>query len=289
VDERAVDSMNRIPVFEVVDQRLVQQDDEPTTNRSVFRPLIGDECTVALTDVRPSDGLDRSPSVVFGGGDVVGECRRVLVLGETECVLDRGLEAVLYGMRPNELHEYCLGDGRGGRVTGRVRLVAVRKRVGVTWRTDDRLKLAEAARHKDAGNRLYRLRRYADAFHMFNRSIGAVLFVRHADESRDVRDALYVAVCNNMAACQLHLGNYGHARRLSCKALAVDPDNLKALVRRCRASAELRMFDDALTDARLALDRDPDNAVAKHYLNVAARGVHVRNEQYKRMVKKMFA
>lgn len=289
MDERVVDTMNRIPVYEVVDQRPVQQDDEPITSRSVFRPLIGDECTVTLTDVRPSDGLDRSSSAVFGGDDVVGECHRVLVLGETECVLDRGLEAVLYEMRPNGLHEFCLGDGRGGRVTGRVRLVAVRKHVGVAWRTDDRLKLAEATRHKDAGNRLYRLGRYADAFHRFNRSIGAVLFVRHVDAARDARDALYVTVCNNMAACQLQLGNYGHARRLSCKALAVDPDNLKALVRRCRASVELRMFDDALADARLAFDRDPDNAVAKHYMDVAARGVHDQNEQYKDMVKKMFA
>jgi len=289
--------MNRVPVYEIIDQRPVQQDDDkqPTSSgggRSVFRPLTGDECTVALTDVRLSDGCDCSTSAVFrdfgdGGDDELFD--RTVVLGEADCAVDRGLEAVLSGMWPNELREFCVGDGRGGRVNGRVRLSAVRKRAGGPgWRDDDRLKLAEAARHKDAGNQLYRQGRYADAFHRFNRSIRAVLFVRHADVVRDDRDALYVAVCNNMAACQLQFGNYEHARRLACKTLAVDPDNVKALVRRCRAATELRMFDDALADARRALDRDPGNAVAKHYMRVAIRGSHDQNVQYTNMVKKMF-
>lgn len=286
-------AMNRVPVYEVIDQRSVVQDGESTTTgrRSVFRPLTGDECTVSLTDVQLSADCDCSCSAVFGGEAVAqDEIRRVLVHGEADCAVDRGLEAVLSGTRPGELRQFCLGDGRGGRVSGRVRLLGVRKCAGgAGWRGDDRLKLAEAVRHKDAGNRLYGQGRYADAFHRFNRSIRAVLFVRNPDAVRSARNALYTAICNNMAACQLQLGNYEHARRLSGKALAVDPNNLKALVRRCRASAELRIFDDALTDARLALDHDPGNAVAKHYLDVAARGIDSQNANYKDMVKKMFA
>lgn len=282
--------MNRIPVYEVVDQRPVRQDDDPTGLVSIFRPLTGDECTVVLTDVQLSDDCDCSSSAVFGGGGVRrDEFRGTLVQGEADCTVDRGLEAVLSGMRPNELQEFCLGDGRGGRVTGRVRLSAIRKRVaGASWRDDDSLKLAEATRHKDAGNRLYRQGRHADAFHRFNRSVRAVLFIRDLDAVRDARDALYVAVCNNMAACQLHMANYEYARRLCCKALAVEPDNLKALVRRCRASTELRMFDEALVDARSALDRDPENTVAKRYMDVADRGLHEQNVHYEHMVKKMF-
>lgn len=281
--------MNRIPVYEVIDQRPVVDGDEITGSRSVFRPLTGDECTVALSDVRLSADCDRSYSVWFGGTDPVAEVVRG-TLGEAGCALDRALEAVLSGMGTGELREFGLGDGQGGRASGRVRLVAVRKSAGgAGWRGDDRLKLAEAGRHKDAGNRLYGQGRYADAFHRFNRSIRAVLFVRDVDPVRGARDALYAAVCNNMAACQLRLGNHEHAYRLSGKALAVDPDNVKALVRRCQASTELRMFDGALADARRALDRDPGNAVAKRCLDVAARGVDDQNAHYKDMVKKMFA
>lgn len=291
--EPTVAAMNRVPVYEVIDQRSVVQDDESTTTgrRSVFRPLTGDECTVSLTDVKLSVDCDCSCSVLFGDETVThDDIHRVLVHGEADCVVDRGLEAVLSSMGPGELREFCLGDGRGGRVSGRVQLLSVRKCAGgAGWRGDDRLKLAEAARHKDMGNRLYGQGRYVDAFHRFNRSIRAVLFVRNLDAVHSARNALYTAICNNMAACQLQLGNYEHARQLSGKALAVDPNNLKALVRRCRASAELGIFDNALTDARLVLDHDPGNVVAKHYLDVAVRGIENQNANYKNMVKKMFA
>ncbi|XP_025195764.1 tetratricopeptide repeat protein 9C-like [Melanaphis sacchari] len=280
--------MNRIPVCEVIDQRPLADDESPPPS-SVFRPLTGDECSVTLTDVRlQTPSADSGLSAWFRGDGVDSDL--AFVLGEADCTVDRGLEAVVAGMRPGELREFCVGDGRGGRVTGRVRLTAVRKGTGgASWRGDDRLKLAEAARQKDAGNRLYGQGRFADAFHRFNRAARAVLFVRDVDAARPDWDAMYVAVCNNMAACQLQLGNYEHARQLSGKALSVDPSNVKALVRRCRASAELRMFDGALVDAVRALDIDPGNAVAERYRDVAARGVDAQNARYGDMVKRMFA
>lgn len=279
-------NMNRIPVCEVIDQRPLAHDGSPT---SVFRPLTGDECSVELTDVRLTPSANCGLSAWFGEVACPGPSR--FVLGEADCAVDRGMEVVVAGMRPGECREFCVGDGLGGRATGRVRLMAVRKAAGgAGWRGDDRLKMAEATRHRDAGNRLYRQGRYADAFHRFNRAVRAVLFVRHVDASvSGDRDAMYAAVCNNMAACQLRLGNYEHVRRLSSKALSVDPRNVKALVRRCRASTELRMYDGALDDAVRALDIDPGNAVAERYRDVAARGVDAQNARYGDMVKKMFA
>lgn len=281
--------MNRVPVYEVFEQRPVE---EPQAGGgSVFRPLDGDECTVELTDVSVSPG-GCAHSAVFGGAGDGTTSTVVMVLGEADCAADRGLEAVLSGMAAGEAREFRLGDGRGGCAAGRARLVAMRRRrAGAGWRDDDRRKLAEAARHKDAGNGLYRRARYADAFHRFNRAVRAVLFVRDADaaEARGPRDALYAAVCNNMAACQLHMANYEHARRLSDKALSVDPDNVKALVRRCRASVELGLYDAALADADRALSRDPGNAAARRYRNAAARGVLRQDGLYRDMVKRMFA
>lgn len=280
--------MNRVPVYEVFEQRPV--DSEPqAAGGSVFRPLDGDECTVELSDVRVSPG-GCAHSAAFGNGTTSTVV--VMVLGEADCAADRGLEAVLSGMAAGEAREFRLGDGRGGWAAGRARLAAVRRRrAGAGWRDDDARKLAEAARHKDAGNGLYRRARYADAFHRFNRAVRAVLFVRDADAAgvRGPRDALYAAVCNNMAACQLHMANYEHARRLSDKALSVDPDNVKALVRRCRASAELGLYDAALADADRALSLDPGNAAARRYRSAAARGVIRQDGLYRDMVKRMFA
>lgn len=283
-------TMNRIPVYEVINQRPVEQEPGQLASYAVFRPLTGDECTVTLSDLRFSVTGACPCSTVFGNGDQAEISQALVVLGEADCAVDRALEAVLSGMVTGGIQEFCLGDGQGGSVSGRVRLAAVRKRSSsIGWQGDDQFKLADAARHKDVGNRLYLQGRYADAFHRFNRSIRAVLFVRDVDAVRRSWDALYAAVCNNMAACQLHLTNYEHARQLSDKALAVDPDNVKALIRRCRASAKLRMFDSALADASLALCRDPGNAVAEHYRQVAARGIQHQDGVYKDMVKKMFA
>lgn len=279
---------NRLPVYDV---RVDRPAAAGSHCKCAFRPVAGDECVAAVWGVRrdgPPPTCGQSSWLPDGGGDA--EIR--VSLGEADCALDRGLEAVLTGMRPGERREFCVGDGTVSTVFGEIELLEVHKRTVPAyfgWRSDDGRKLAEAVRHKDAGCKLYADGRYADAFHRFRECARAVLFVRDPAAVRDTRDRLYAAVCNNMAACQLQFGNFAHARCLCDKALSVDPDNVKALVRRCRASTELNMFDSALADARRVLTRQPDNAVAKRYLAVAARGVDAQNANYKCMVKKMFA
>ncbi|KAF0770494.1 peptidyl-prolyl cis-trans isomerase FKBP62-like [Aphis craccivora] len=282
--------MKRIPVCEVIDQRPVVDKDLPRPS-SVFRPLTGDVCHIVLTELRIPPSTMNVNCGLFEQfrGDGRPNLNAHFKVGEADCTVDRGLQAVVVEMRPGEYRDFCVGDGGEGRISGRVCLSSVDKTSRTSWRDDDKLKLTAAARHKDAGNQLYGQGRFADAFHRFNLAARAVLFVRDVDAVRADRDAMYVAVCNNMAACQLRLSNYEHAHQLSDKVLAVEPDNVKALVRRCRASAELRMFDGALADAVRALEIDPGNVVAERYRDVAARGVNVQNARYGDMVKKMFA
>ncbi|CAH1709984.1 unnamed protein product [Aphis gossypii] len=279
--------MKRIPVCEVIDQRPVVDKDLPRPS-SVFRPLTGDVCHIVLTELRiPSSTMNCGLFEEFR--DDWRPIKAHIKVGEADCTVDRGLQAVVLEMRPGEYRDFCVGDGGEGRISGRVFLSYVDKTSRTSWRDDDRLKLTAAARHKDAGNQLYGQGRFADAFHRFNLAVRAVLFVRDPDAVRADRDAMYAVVCNNMAACQLQMSNYEHAHQLSGKVLAVEPDNVKALVRRCRASAELRMFDGALADAVRALEIDPGNVVAERYRDVATRGVNDQNARYGDMVKKMFA
>lgn len=311
--------MKRVPVYELLDQRPVvddaAEDDAASAAgggppRSVFRPLTGDECTIVLSRVRisppppppqPEEKEEQEEMEGHGYGDytcsawlgdgpagtAADETATVrLRVGDADCVTDRGLEAVLRSMAPGECREFRVGDGRGARVSGRVRLTAVRRSAGRA-RPDDRLRLAEAAAHRAAGNRLYGEGRHADAFHRFGRAARALIMVR--DPEHRPRRQQYAAVCNNMAACQLRAGNAEHAHRLADKALAADPDNVKALVRRCRAAAGLRMWDAALADARRALALDPGNAVAGRYADEAVRGVRDQQAVYATMVKKMFS
>lgn len=295
--------MKKIPIYKVIYQKSIIVDKLMDAKLSVFKPMIGDECTVTLTNIKRSctdcNCCDISLSVWMcnTATDGTDQTHQIMVIGEADCTVDRGLEAVVSNMKSGEVHEFCLScsdirnqEKSSCHVIGQVKLLGIRKCAGGSgWRGDDKLKLIEAVRHKDMGNRLYGQGRYVDAFHRFNRSIRAILFLRDVDTIHEARNVLYITVCNNMAACQLELGNYEYVLQLSGKALALDPDNLKALVRHCRASVELGMFDNALNDARHALDLDPNNTVAKHYLAIAIRGVDSQNARYVDIIKKMFA
>lgn len=291
--ERANPStMNRLPIYEVIRDTNLS-----TSGSSVFRPVTGDECTVVIYDVQLSENYRCNFSMWFTRDaefDAVLEedtCPVSLVLGTADCTIDRGLEMLVSSMRVGDIREFCLGDGHGGTIVGRIRLTAVKKFSGVRgWYADDETKLEEAMAQKEIGNLLYRQQRYLDAFHRFNLSIRSVLFLRdeQVDEVREKRDALYSALCNNMAACQLKMRNYDYARVLATKALTIDPDNLKALVRRSEAFVGLRMFDDALADARHVLDICPAHVFAKGFLEEAVHGIQDQQADYKIMVKRMF-
>lgn len=259
--------------------------------KSVFRPVAGDECAVVVWTVRHS-GPCRSSWLRPATNDSTDEndaTEMRVRLGEADCAVDRGFEAVLADMRPGERREFSVGDcgDEATVVSGRVELLAVRRRC--CRRIADQDRLAEAERHKSAGCALFAEGRYADAFHRFRECARAVLFLRDPAAVREARDPLYAAVCNNMAACQLRFGNHEHALRLCDKTLSVDPDNVKALVRRCRAAAELRMFDAALADGRRAAALQPGNAVVRRCLAVAESGVRAQDVRYEHMVRKMFA
>lgn len=284
--------MNRLPIYE-----LIRETNLSTSGSSVFRPVTGDECTVVIYDVQLSENYRCNFSMWFSreaAFDAISEddtCPVVLVLGTADCTIDRGLEMLVSTMSVGDIREFCLGDGHGGSIVGRVRLADVKKYAGVkSWYADDQTKLDEAIAQKETGNVLYRQQRYLDAFHRFNLSIRSVLFLRDemVDEVREKRDALYSTLCNNMAACQLKMRNYDHARVLATKSLTIDPNNLKALVRRSEAFVGLRMFDDALADARRVLDICPAHVFAKGFLEVATHGIEDQQADYKIMVKRMF-
>ncbi|VVC24518.1 Tetratricopeptide repeat,Tetratricopeptide repeat-containing domain,Tetratricopeptide-like helical [Cinara cedri] len=287
--------MNRLPVYELIRDSNIYRNTSPGS--SVILPLVGDKCTIVIYDVQVSENYNCKFSVWFSEKAVVvgtpeeDTSSVVLELGSADCIIDRGLEMLVSKMRVGDIQEFCLGDGQGGTITGCVRLLAVQKCVALrSWHTDDQMKLIEAARQKEAGNILFRQKRYMDAFHRFNLSIRSVLFLRDekAEGVREKRDILYSTVCNNMAACQLKLHNYEHARVLATKVLTVDPSNLKAFLRRSQAFVELKMFDNAFVDARYVLDHCPANTLAKRYLDKAARGIEDQKANYKVMVKRMF-
>ena len=74
--------------------------------------------------------------------------------------------------------------------------------------------------------------------------------------------ALAIYHCNR-AACKMHLGNYDDSVRDCDIAILLRPDWAKAFVRRSAAYEKLGKSEQALSDAKTALEKDPKNATVK--------------------------
>lgn len=102
------------------------------------------------------------------------------------------------------------------------------------------------------------------------------------------KNNLYLAICNNMAACQLHFRNYDYVVDLCKKVLNQTPDNLKSLTRRMDAYVGLRDFEKAHTDATKILQLDPSNEYVKKKLDFINKNLNTQHVRYVKMVKQMF-
>ncbi|XP_050435027.1 uncharacterized protein LOC126842182 [Adelges cooleyi] len=180
-----------------------------------------------------------------------------------------------------------LGNGKNACVSCVIELLTITKGKDPSRSTDND-KIVEAERHKKIGNDLFKQKRPVDAFHRFNKAIRLVIFLHDPQALLKDWNLLYTSLCNNMAACQLEFNNYEYAKQLLDKVLATDKENIKALMRRCRASAELKMYDRTLADAKSVLAVEPNNAVGKKYEEIAVEALRLQNVNYKNMVKKMF-
>ncbi|XP_050548777.1 uncharacterized protein LOC126910333 [Daktulosphaira vitifoliae] len=264
--------MKKIPIFDIHYQQTVGE------CSNVFKPLIGDVCQISVDNVEILSDFDNSK--VF-----IGKTETDIKLGESDCILDRGVEEILLSMCIEECKKFVLGDGNKACVSGIIKLLDVKK---IKFPCTDKDRILEAEHHKKVGNDLFKQKRYIDAFHRFNKSIRYIIFLQNHEKFLSERNLLYSNLCNNMAACQIEFCNYEYAKDLLDKVLHVNSDNIKALMRRCQVSAELKMFDRTLEDARNLLTKEPNNSIGKKYEILALKELEIQNIKYKNMVKKMF-
>jgi len=116
------------------------------------------------------------------------------------------------------------------------------------------LSLANAA--KAQGNTLDAAGKYSEAVECYGGALEGVANDPSADE---LRAQCYL----NRAICEINLKNYLGAVTESTKALELDPNYVKALMRRAQANESLDKFEEALSDVKKALELDPSNKVAR--------------------------
>jgi tetratricopeptide (TPR) repeat protein len=105
------------------------------------------------------------------------------------------------------------------------------------------------------------------------------------EEMVQIRELKLAHYCN-LAMCHMKHGpKYLKARDNCTKALAIDPDNVKALFRRGKCYAQLNELDEAKADFERVLQLQPENSDAKRELR-SLRGAF---EKLRKREQKKFA
>jgi tetratricopeptide (TPR) repeat protein len=132
-------------------------------------------------------------------------------------------------------------------------------------------KLHLAGKLKEAGTDCFRLKKHDLAFHHYSRALKYCYCVKVcADENVDVTElAKIFSQCYfNMAACHMARDSPQEVVYCCTKGLAADPQNVKGLYRRSQAFQSLQLIDEALSDAKEAIEVDPKNKAIMKQVSV---------------------
>lgn len=129
-----------------------------------------------------------------------------------------------------------------------------------------RLRGASAAeRLKEEGNDLFKAAKFELAIKKFTDALGACT---------DRTSKLALTILNNRAACYQQLSDFSNVVMDTSEVIELEPDNIKALLRRALALEGLERYKSALSDIREILKYDPSNTIAnaaQHRIGEAVR------------------
>lgn len=114
---------------------------------------------------------------------------------------------------------------------------------------------------KDAGNHFYNQKRFVDAARRYKKGIRYYHHFKDRVPKDDLKDLQQFHLLNslNLAVVELKLLNYQDVIYACNEALKLNETNVKALFRRGQAKAELKLYESALEDLKLAYKVSPDN------------------------------
>ncbi|XP_045900678.1 sperm-associated antigen 1-like isoform X2 [Micropterus dolomieu] len=112
-------------------------------------------------------------------------------------------------------------------------------------------KLLLANREKDKGNEAFRANDYEEAVAYYSRSLSIIPTV---------------AAYNNRAQAEIKLNHWHNAMRDCQRVLELEPENIKALLRRATVYNHMGSFQMAAEDLRMVLRKEPHNAAATQLL-----------------------
>jgi len=113
--------------------------------------------------------------------------------------------------------------------------------------------LGGAEKMKEEGNALFKKGLFEQALEVYNKALKAC---------KEPTGELAIAIRNNRAGCHHQLSNFKAVVEDSSFVLELQPENLKALMRRMLAYEPLEKYEASLEDARMVLRHAPANEPA---------------------------
>ncbi|KAM4633844.1 sperm-associated antigen 1 [Polymixia lowei] len=126
----------------------------------------------------------------------------------------------------------------------------IKPKVDATSLTDQEKHLL-ANREKDKGNEAFRANDYEEAVSYYSRSLSIIPTV---------------VAYNNRAQAEIKLQHWHNAMKDCQRVLELEPDNIKALLRRATVQKHLGNFQMAADDLRIVLREEPQNVTATKLL-----------------------
>lgn len=161
---------------------------------------------------------------------------------------------------------------------------------------DEMLQYLNAIR--SVGNRYFKAeqfvranRRYKKAeryYNFFTNQLNKQSPRREGGQQRVLLTEFHLLNCLNQAVVQLRLKDFTSVVYACDSALAIDPDNTKALYRRGMAQNELRNYEQALDDLKRALKRIPDDRLIQHEYERTRKNLQEYTNQQRKAFAKMF-
>jgi FKBP-type peptidyl-prolyl cis-trans isomerase len=253
-----------------------EEDVSPTKDRGVLKKLLQEGDASGWETPREEAKITvKLSGKVLDGPEFEPEHTAEYVIGEEQ--IGEGLEAAISSLKKGQKARFTIkpqyafgahGDPARGippnaTVVYEIELIDFAKEKE-SWDMSPEEKMVAALKRKDDGNELFKVSKFKRAVKKYKKAL-TFLDAEYGmtDEQKVKAKELKLPLYLNLAACKLSTKEYTEVLEDCKKALDIDPNNVKGLLRQAKANVELDEWDAAHKGFTRALELDPNNADVK--------------------------
>jgi len=156
------------------------------------------------------------------------------------------------------------------------------------WNAENAERIDMGFKYKEDGNGLFKGQRFKGAISKYEKALEWIDVDFSDDELLKKKQELTISVNNNMALICSKKKDWSAATEHATKALDVEPNNVKALMRRGQAQMQNGNLEEAKRDLKRALSLDKSNTVIKKLLKVCTAKHKAYVEKQQKLYANMF-